>query len=334
MLFFEDFNKKINDIFDKGYAFKVPLTLNVNVRDKFFMNYFHKSEFPVKLTGPALENECKVGYARDNKSGTILLGPNKLEAELEYVPAGFSAPGRFLGFKTKKTLLPRVVVPTVPEQKNMSWGFDGSLDTRFSFAPDMGHNLKLICDELHWIPKVGFSTLYNRKPLLFGINYVFDKDAVNMTGPFEILLGVTPVDGVTAYLRHVVNHMVYPGTIGLGVYSRAVFETLCDKYTKDGVKSRVIAWPTEFVAEGSVDLNKLTQYSARTGVKVISGKHYTIQAKFDSDFKFATAFGYVPKKWVKFIWSMQFNTKKLVTAPTLGVDYVGGFAIDFNFSKI
>jgi len=335
MLFYEDFTKKITDFFTLDYKFATPLSLIVSARDKYFMNYYHRTNFPMSIVGPTLDNECRFGYSRDNLKGSFGISSAKLDMDLEYIPRGLLPAGNYLGFKTYKSISPRVITTGFPEDKKVSWGFDCSLENQFSFATGLGHTLKFICDEIHFIPKVGFSTLYNRKPYLFGFNCIFDKAEPRYTGPFEVLLGFTPIDGITTYIRHEVNHFEYPGKILLGVYSRAIFEMLRDKMTKTDVKSKVVAMPTEFIAEAGVDLKKGGMlFDGRAGVKFLPGKHYVIQAKYDSNYKLGAAFGYLPKKWLKLIWSVQIDTKKLVTHPTGGVDYLGGFSLEFDFSPL
>ncbi len=331
MLFYEDFGEKVEDVFDRDYIYAFPLSLRVDTKDRYFMNYVHSSHFVPKPAGVGIDSECKFAYSRDNVGGSFVLSPQKLQVELQYEPRPFGTAGRFLRFRTRKSITSRV---SPEEEKRYLWGLDAELETKASLTPELGHALRLIHDGVHMFPKVGVSTLFNKRPILAGVSYLFDKEAKHMSGPFEVLFGVEPYAGVIFYWKHQVRSFEYPGRLGFGVYAQTVFESLCDRRTAEGVTKRPCALPVEFVAESFVDMQKRNGVEGRTGMRVGFGKRHTMQAKLDSELRLATALSYAPKKGFKFVWSSQINLRKLVADPRNGIDYLGGFSLELDMSPL
>ncbi len=275
MLFYEDFNEKIDDLYTKDYVYKFPLQFKVDGNDKEFMSYISKFYFVSKRVGVYLDNEFKFRYARDNKAGAILLLPEKAELQLDYEPKIFDVPSRILAFKSRAAILPGFTIGTAG--KKYVHDFEAELQSKISLIPEMGHTVKLMHDGLQLVPKVGISSLYNQKPLLLGFDYVFDKDAKNMSGPLELLLGVSPYPRVLTYLKHQVKQFKYPGRIGLGLYFQESYAVISDKRTKNpsyrqqnskersGADRKYYSWPFEFSVEGFVDTLKAKPVRGENG---------------------------------------------------------------------
>ncbi len=122
-----------------------------------------------------------------------------------------------------------------------------------------------------------------------------------------------------------------PGTVGLGMYASLDMKCTCDKKVGDDVKPSEETLKTELGAEGTLNLQN-HELKARGGFKMLCGKDYTFQMMADQDFKLSSAFSFAPHKNFKFIWSDQFDAKKLCTKPQEGIDYKYGFTVEMNMT--
>ncbi len=80
------------------------------------------------------------------------------------------------------------------------WNTTVEQESKVSFTKELGHTLKFLWDT-NRTPKAILTTLYNRKPLLMGVNYTFDAESPKYTGQFEVLLGARPYKEWMTYLR-------------------------------------------------------------------------------------------------------------------------------------
>ena len=127
------------------------------------------------------------------------------------------------------------------------------------------------------------------------------------------------------------KNLAYPGKIGLGFHGKTPFEYNTDVKTKDGVAEKALKCTTEYGSEAFVNFSDENKVSGKIAGKLCIGTKYTYQSMFDDNFKFSSAFTYIPKKGFKLIWSDQFDAKKMFTNPKDGIDYTYGFTFEMNF---
>jgi len=293
------------------------------------MNYVHKTEF---LPG-GLNWEYKMKYEKPTNAFSFLANPKKAEVEFEFEPKTFKTPDSILRFKLKETISSNPA-PGVSDNKFLSWlknwNCDHEAEAKFAFTPELFHTLKVAGNCAgSCIPKAKFTTLFNKKPLLCGINYNFDYGKNKYTDVAEILLGTNHYKNITTYIKHQTRSFEYPGTVIVGIHDKENFECHCEKKTKKGVTEKKVKLPTEFGAETSFDLKDIAKFVAKVATKVNVGKKYIFQTMYDSDFKLTSAYTYMPKKGFKLIWSDQINTKELIMNPA-GKIYNYGFTVELN----
>ena len=76
----------VADLFERGYSYKMPLTLKVDSKDSFFFNFVHKSEFENQPAGLVHMGEWKMKYERNKKMLSFLASMKKAEIEAECEP--------------------------------------------------------------------------------------------------------------------------------------------------------------------------------------------------------------------------------------------------------
>lgn len=341
MTFYEDTTKKVTDLFDKGYSYKVPLTFKVDAKDKYFFNYIHKSELNNSDKGILHDYEYKVKYEKNAKMLSFLGSNKKFEIEGEVNPQCAKCKDKNLKIKGKHTFTPKALEAEVKDaEEEKKWALFKNYDVaheieaKFSCCEKLGNSIKLNCSNKCFVPKVTLTSLLTYKPMLFGLNYVFDHTAQKMTSFIEGLIGIVPQDNFMAYIKASSSGLEKPEKIGLGIHGKSQFNATCETKTKDGVASETCTLPAEFGAEASVNLKKNNEFEGRIGGKLTYGSDYTLQSMFSHDFKLTSAFTFAPKKGFKLIWSDQLDTKKLFTNPKDGIDYKYGFTAEVNFDAI
>ncbi len=299
------------------------------------MNFVHKTEFAMTDKGVRPDWEFKFRKDKANVAGSILCNTKKAEVEFEYEPLGLKTAESFLKLRLKESLSTNPN-PNDPAAANKLWPYmrywnmETEGEAKFTFTPELGHTLKLNYDGKTMVPKAKFTTLFNRKPWLMGVNYNFDFGHPKYTNLLEVLLGGNPYKNFTTYIKHAVAGFNYPGLLTVGLHDKETFEMNWDKKTKNGTKNKAYRCPAEFALEASTDLTKVTDaFSARGAFKISSGPKYTIQMMCDSAFRIGSAFTYVPKRGFKFIWSDQIDAKTLITNPQK-FEYAYGFTFELG----
>lgn len=346
MSFYDDLIKKVTDVFEKGYAYSAFLTAKVELKDKYFMNFSHKSEF---LGDPiAHKGEYKMKYERDKKMFSFLGSKSKAEIETECEPCHWSSNGRVVKFKTKTSCIPKALAPKPAEpvpasgegkkEAGLSWlrelseaaDWSQDIEAKVSLHKNIWNSVKVTWDKF-LIPRAAVTGLIDYKCGLFGMSYKFNNEAAKRTDALEFLLGLKHKECCFGYMRHEAKNLVFPGKFGLGFWSKHTFNGNCESIGADKkVASTTCTLPTEFAAEGSIDLANKNSLSGRIGTKMLMNDEYSMQLMIDHDAKISSAYSYTPTKGFKFIWSDNFDAKKLFTNPAGGINYNYGFTIELS----
>jgi len=77
----------------------------------------------------------------------------------------------------------------------------GEFETRLLCNKYWGNTLKIMHTTKSYVPKLGVSTLFSYKPLLLGLNCIFDESAPKWTGLLQGVIGFRPHKHFVAYLK-------------------------------------------------------------------------------------------------------------------------------------
>lgn len=164
----------------------------------------HKSEFTKGKEGLNHEFEYKFKYDRANYFISMLNSSKKCEIEAEVEPKALSTADRFVKLRAKQTFTPNPHPELNADKKCCEWlkYWDLRLEqeNKLSFMKELGHTVKLDWD-VSRTPRAIFTTLFNRKPLLMGVNYTFDYEMPKYSGNFEVLLGARPYQQWITYIK-------------------------------------------------------------------------------------------------------------------------------------
>lgn len=90
------------------------------------------------------------------------------------------------------------------------WNVNTELESKFSYDKNLGHTIKLAFAERRCIPKVTFTTLFDRRPLIMGVNYIFDNEAPKKCDTLEVLVGGRPYKNIMTYLKQYAANLNIP----------------------------------------------------------------------------------------------------------------------------